>query len=312
MGSETVTFRLATPEDREAMAEVIAAANSASPHDFTTRVQDRFGVPRPGGRRPFAFDAVVADVGGRVVGFSGWRIDPKTGIGEVKGNYVLPEFQGRGISSRLVKEGGGRLRALGPNLLKVRTEEDNRAARHIYEDKFGYEVLVRGLQYARLAGGEAPPIPGGVSIRPGTEADRAAARALDLSRIERWKASEMPLVEERYAGGLPRPWRELRGDAYDARFALVAERGGAVAGLVSFIPGRGTGSGCVTGLAARETDESGDIGPAMAAAACAALARDGDRVVCAEILETDRPAVRALEAAGFGRLGAIVICYRRP
>ena len=59
-------------------------------------------------------------------------------------------------------------------------------------------------------------------------------------------------------------------------------------------------------------DDHPAVGQALLSAACRRLAELGDLVVTCEVIHTNAPALAALAAAGFERLGAIVSSYRRP
>jgi GNAT superfamily N-acetyltransferase len=289
------------------------AANSASPYPLGARLHRALGLPpdeHHGGS--FKWDGVVAEVGGRVVGFSGWRFDERRQVGEVKGNYVLPEFQGRGISTRLVREVDRHLRTFSPRLLKVRTEADNKIALHIYLDKLGYEILVKGAHYARCLPADATPRPTAVELRPAREDDKDVLLPLELERARRWGASEALLLERRYGPVLPDPWETYHGVNLDPALTLVAVRRNEVRGYISHAPGAAGSPGQLYAMAVAEAADAGDTAAVLVRGACRRMADAGATVATTEVLETDEAMTQALTRAGFVRFGAIATCYRLP
>ncbi len=96
----------------------------------------------------------VADVDGRVVGFVLWTpalepawFDP--GVrrwAELEELHVHPEFQNRGIGTRLVLAAIGQAREAGHPAMYLETEESNAAARRTYE-KAGFREHSRLIRY---------------------------------------------------------------------------------------------------------------------------------------------------------------------
>lgn len=75
---------------------------------------------------------LVAEEDGRVVGFADFSSLPG-GEAELAAIYVLPASQGRGLGSRLLEAGLGRLPAVSK--IRVGVERENAAARGFYESR---------------------------------------------------------------------------------------------------------------------------------------------------------------------------------
>lgn len=96
----------------------------------------------------------VADIGGRAVGFVLWApsfepawFDP--GVkrwAELQELHVHPDFQNRGIGTRLVREAIRQVRDSGFPAMYLETEESNGAARRAYE-KGGFREHSRLIRY---------------------------------------------------------------------------------------------------------------------------------------------------------------------
>lgn len=94
--------------------------------------------------------ACVAEVAGRVVGFVTFYAFPGTGIGEIGNNAVRPDFQNRGIATRMYAHACRRLRELGMRFAAVGTGGDpvHAPARRAYE-KAGFSIRLPGVKYYR-------------------------------------------------------------------------------------------------------------------------------------------------------------------
>ena len=91
----------------------------------------------------------VAETDGRVVGFvSFYR--KGSGIGEIGNNAVHPDFQNRGIATRLYRHALDRLKQAGMRFAEVGTGLDpgHAPARRAYE-KAGFDRGVPGITYYR-------------------------------------------------------------------------------------------------------------------------------------------------------------------
>ncbi|MBI4416557.1 MAG: GNAT family N-acetyltransferase [Euryarchaeota archaeon] len=96
----------------------------------------------------------VADADGRAVGFVLWApalepawFDPGVeGWAELQELHVHPEFQNRGIGTRLVRAAIRQARGAGCEAMYLETEESNGAARRAYE-KAGFRQHNRLVRY---------------------------------------------------------------------------------------------------------------------------------------------------------------------
>lgn len=96
----------------------------------------------------------VADIGGRVVGFVLWSrtlepawFDPGVSRwAELQELHVHPEFQNRGIGTRLVRAAMRQARRDGYPAMYLETEEENGPARRAYE-KAGFRPHNRVIRY---------------------------------------------------------------------------------------------------------------------------------------------------------------------
>jgi len=66
--------------------------------------------------------------------------------GAIRNNTVDPEYQGRGISTKLVNRGIEELKNRGAKIVVVHTMETAKAAQRVYE-KVGFKELARGITY---------------------------------------------------------------------------------------------------------------------------------------------------------------------
>ena len=60
-------------------------------------------------------------------------------------------------------------------------------------------------------------------------------------------------------------------------------------------------------MAIAENEEPAMLGKEMLLNLCGRMGQAGVEIVMTEVLQTDQPAIASLEAAGFERVGAIVI-----
>ena len=92
----------------------------------------------------------VAEVDGRVAGFVTSHVDERRRIGEIGNNAVHPEFQGRGIATRMYEFVLDEMRRRGCLYAKVSTGGDSThaPARRAYE-KTGFDRSVPHVTYWR-------------------------------------------------------------------------------------------------------------------------------------------------------------------
>ena len=307
-----IRIRPIRPEDHPALVEICTAAMLATKHGSVFEIERRLGsssgvrTSMQWLRTRAPWEGFLAEVGGRVVGFSGHR--PPGAIAEIDGNHVLPEFWGNGISSLLQEHLMRKLRSLGAQVIKVRTEERAKPARHIYE-KSGFKLLVLAPHYARRLTPEdalrrGDPV---IRVRPARTEGLSAVAELDWARAERWDACESILLEKRHGQIDGKPWRQRYSPPHNADKLLVVEKDGRVVGWVSSNPPGANGVVRVVSMGIAETEEAGMLGREMLLDLCGRMSQAGAEIIMTEVLQTDQPAVASLEAAGFERVGAIVI-----
>ena len=137
-------IRRAELEDIEAICRVDARAFGEGPY---AEARDKEGTSNWRQRRMRQIkewyqdhyrETFVAVVDGNVVGLAGYKpVEGKIGI--IDNNAVDPEYQGRGISTELVKRVVEELRALGVERIKVKTAHVPAAGR-VYE-KAGFRIV---------------------------------------------------------------------------------------------------------------------------------------------------------------------------
>ena len=313
-------YRLARASDRWAMRQVQIAANGRARKALFYQVEDFFGTttltrmredPHRGSIPALAF---VAEDRERVIGFSGWSCEKELGLANIKGNYVHPDYWGRGVSTELVARVMTVLRESGFPVLKVRTEESNEVARHIYE-KAGFRVFAVAPNYALKSGG-FPAAAEAAGVRRCVPSDSDALLAFLCRKAVHWGAWEPCLLEQAFGNIGTRNWRELaqmrvdsllRGDAPDR--TAVMDAGDGPAGLAAWDSPGEDGHARLSLLLVAERHEKRDTGKRLIESACRQMT-DAEVVSC-EILSGDEPSISALTAAGFRRVGAIAICVQR-
>jgi len=93
----------------------------------------------------------VAACGGVIVGFVTWYLHVRAGVvGEIGNNAVSPDYQGRGIASRLYALALDAMRAAGMRYACVGTGLDpaHAPARRAYE-KAGFDIAIPSVEYYR-------------------------------------------------------------------------------------------------------------------------------------------------------------------
>lgn len=134
-----IRIRLATAQDcaaiRTVASEAWAAtyASTIAPHNQHAFLQQAYSdgalaqqLQRPGGR------LVVAEVGQRVVAYAA-SLERTPEAAELQSLYVLPEHQGQGVGSALLRHEMARLAERGIQVLLVSVLRENERARRFYE-----------------------------------------------------------------------------------------------------------------------------------------------------------------------------------
>ena len=150
-----VTIRIAKEADRETLIELIVCGFA----DVTVNRwrEERYGII--GGRTWDEWKAedmrtidiknvIIAEVGGKAVGFATFHINEKTRIGTVGNNAVLPEYRGRGIGGQLDARVLELIEEAGMEFAQVSTglEDCYEPARRMYERQ-GFKELNRSIVY---------------------------------------------------------------------------------------------------------------------------------------------------------------------
>ena len=90
---------------------------------------------------------IVAEIGGKVVGYATYNISESDGIGEVGDNAVDPEHQGKGVGTVMNRWIVDYFRRLKLKIARVSTLEHDRPAQKVYE-KQGFRELARTIHYS--------------------------------------------------------------------------------------------------------------------------------------------------------------------
>ncbi|MFA1820926.1 N-acetyltransferase family protein [Virgibacillus oceani] len=80
----------------------------------------------------------VAESSGRIIGFANYSLGDKDGKVELGAIYLLPEYQGKGAGTALLREGIEKLQSVREIHLNV--EKNNNVGKKFYEAK-GFEVV---------------------------------------------------------------------------------------------------------------------------------------------------------------------------
>ncbi|MCK5803062.1 MAG: GNAT family N-acetyltransferase [Lentisphaeria bacterium] len=152
-------LRQATFADLEPIREITRLAFEPVSFD---RMKEEFFQERLGGRdwheykcgglisslRGRIYQVVVTEVGGCVVGYATYLLDPTRGIATIGNNAVHPESQRRGIGKLQQREVERRMREAGYTKFQVSTLSNDTPAQHVYE-KLGYQRVVETIHYLR-------------------------------------------------------------------------------------------------------------------------------------------------------------------
>jgi ribosomal-protein-alanine N-acetyltransferase len=89
---------------------------------------------------------VVAESGGRIVGFITTRLDPVALVGHIPNLGVARDFQGRGLGKRLLQAGHDLLVERGARYLQIETLDANDTGQTLYP-RFGFREVARRIHY---------------------------------------------------------------------------------------------------------------------------------------------------------------------
>lgn len=145
----SVTFRLATAEDAEALAELGAHTFTHTfghlyqPDDLAIFLQNHSPANWAKELNDPAFEVRVAEQDGRMVGYvklgpPHLPFEPRGEAAELRQLYVIEEFKGQGIADELMRWVIERARAQRADFLYLSVFTDNHRARRFYE-KYGFE-----------------------------------------------------------------------------------------------------------------------------------------------------------------------------
>ena len=148
MKTTTIDIRRAEPQDAEAISQVhrdawMGAYAGIIPHKALIAMVNRRGPQWWANAVRNAASVLVADVGGKVVGYATMgrsRARQLTPEGEIYELYMLPEYQGVGLGSRLFRAARQRLTQMGLRGMVVWALEDNDNALTFYEGAGGHDV----------------------------------------------------------------------------------------------------------------------------------------------------------------------------
>jgi ribosomal protein S18 acetylase RimI-like enzyme len=89
---------------------------------------------------------IVAEGGGRIVGFITTRLDPVTLVGHIPNLGVARDFQGLGLGKRLLQAGRDLLVDGGARYLQIETLDANETGQVLYP-RFGFREVARRIHY---------------------------------------------------------------------------------------------------------------------------------------------------------------------
>ncbi|MCX7591575.1 MAG: GNAT family N-acetyltransferase [Kiritimatiellae bacterium] len=98
--------------------------------------------------RQHILETVVAESAGHVVGYATYHFEEDSEVAVIGNNAVHPDFQGRGIGSRLQREIDRRMREEGYTQFYVATLGNDLPAQRVYE-KLGYQRVAETYHYLR-------------------------------------------------------------------------------------------------------------------------------------------------------------------
>lgn len=148
MNTLSIDIRSAEPADADAIADVHVSAwrgaySGIIPHGALTGMLNRRGPQWWERAIRRSASIMVIEIGGEIVGYATYgrnRARELTEQGEIYELYVLPEYQGIGLGSRLFEAARDALAGHGLSGLVVWALEDNAIAQSFYHGRGGNDV----------------------------------------------------------------------------------------------------------------------------------------------------------------------------
>jgi mycothiol synthase len=228
-----LALRTATPDDWDAMAGVLNAARRADGLDEVRTGQDLAAEYGEGETFRVRRDALLAEVGGRVVGYSlGYRVIRDGALVGETGGAVVPEFRRMGVGTALYLATRARLAAEcaadptpGACELRSYAMEAETGTRALYAAQ-GYVPIRHGFEMRRFLTGLLPDheLPEGLELRPVTAEQHRAIFDADNEAFEDHWGHRAPDDADFQA--------RFRGPDADTSLWCVAWDGDRVAGVV--------------------------------------------------------------------------------
>jgi ribosomal protein S18 acetylase RimI-like enzyme len=89
---------------------------------------------------------IVAEDGGRILGFVSSWIDREAGIGHIPNISLVPEARGQGLGRQLLQQAMDRFRAAGLTHAKIETLVQNAVGNHLYSS-LGFREAARQIHF---------------------------------------------------------------------------------------------------------------------------------------------------------------------
>ncbi len=148
MNTLTIGIRKAEPRDAEAIADVhhlawLGAYSGIIPHRALNRMINRRGPDWWANAIRRAATVLVVEIGGKLAGYATIgknRARELSQQGEIYELYLLPEYQGIGLGSRLFAAARKKLASSGLRGLVVWALEENAGALSFYEGAGGRDI----------------------------------------------------------------------------------------------------------------------------------------------------------------------------
>ncbi len=292
-------FRLHAPgvDDADAVLDVLAARDR---HDFgsphTTRdllvAQWRLGQFNP------ARDSIVAEEGGRVVGYA--ALFPHGALA-----FVEPEHEGNGIGTGLLAWIEARAAYLHRDVVRQRIAGSNSAGRTLLKDAGYAQVRTVWQMVGKLDNGLSATVPpAGIVLRPlELERDAELIHRVDAAAFAE-EADYQPETFEDFQA------LHLAGPDLDVAASIVACRGERIVGF-SLCSRCADGSSYVDVLAVLPAERRRGLGTALLQSSFAAFARAGRHQALLDVSSAN-PGARALyERAGMRARNPVEV-YEKP